>query len=147
MNTDMLTEIFEDKENLLDDISRAFKEGLYNDITIVLADGVSISTNRFILACRVPYFATRLFGGFSGNLKSHVNLECCNSVIFNKILDFAWKGELLFSDMKVLPLLDLLETARFLCIDLLVNGIEEYLKNLLESQKVEYEDCLTELNL
>ena len=53
----------------------------------------------------------------------------CNSGIFKKILDFVWEGELQLSDMHLSTILTVLETARFLCIDLLVDGIEEYINN------------------
>jgi len=52
----------------------------------------------------------------------------------------------MFSDMNIQTVLDLLETARFLCIDPLVEGIEKYLKYLLDSKKVAFTDCLVALD-
>ena len=128
--------IFHDKESLLVDISEVYKGGLYSDITFILNDNISVSTSGFMLACRIPYFATTLFGDFVKKSSPAVQLDCCSSFIFKQVLDFVWKGEILFSELSILSILDLLETARFLCIDLLVEGIVDYLKFLIESKMV-----------
>ena len=138
--------LFKDKENILDDLSKVYDESLYSDITFTLTDDVSISTNRFMLACRIPYFATMLFGEFAEKSSSTVPLECCDSEVFKKILDFVWKGEISFTNMKIMTVLDLLETARFFCIDLLVDGIVDNLRHLFETNQVEHKECLTALD-
>eukprot|EP00092_Neocalanus_flemingeri_P038437 GFUD01041844.1.p1 GENE.GFUD01041844.1~~GFUD01041844.1.p1 ORF type:complete len:395 (-),score=74.47 GFUD01041844.1:115-1299(-) len=134
---------FEDKENLLGDVSKAYKEGLYSDINIIVKDNVSIPTSRFMLACRVPYFATLFYGGFGDNSASDpVTLDCCDSEIFKLILNFVWEGEICFSEVDIQSLLDLLEAARFLCIDRLVEGIEDHLEIILDRKIIEFKDCL-----
>ena len=86
--------VFDDKENLITDVSKAFKEGLGSDITFVLADDVSISTNKFMLACRVPYFSKMLFGSFAENFTSKsVALKCCTSSTFKEILNYVWEAK------------------------------------------------------
>eukprot|EP00092_Neocalanus_flemingeri_P107643 GFUD01138176.1.p1 GENE.GFUD01138176.1~~GFUD01138176.1.p1 ORF type:complete len:428 (-),score=86.63 GFUD01138176.1:115-1323(-) len=134
---------FEDKETLLADVSKAYTGCLYSDITFILKDNVSVSTSRFMLACRVPYFATLLYGGFGDNSTGNpVTLDCCDSQIFKQILNFVWEGEISFSELEIQSLLDLLETARFLCIDRLVEGIIDYLEFLLKRKLIEFDDCL-----
>eukprot|EP00092_Neocalanus_flemingeri_P026333 GFUD01028547.1.p1 GENE.GFUD01028547.1~~GFUD01028547.1.p1 ORF type:complete len:410 (-),score=75.48 GFUD01028547.1:34-1263(-) len=138
---------FSDKENLLGDVSRAYKEGLYSDITIILKNNASVSTSKFMLACRVPYFATLLYGGFGDNSASiPFTLDCCDSQIFKLILNFVWEGEIDLSELDIQSLLDLLETARFLCINRLVEGIEDHLEFLLDRKMIEFKDCLIALN-
>eukprot|EP00092_Neocalanus_flemingeri_P020378 GFUD01022076.1.p1 GENE.GFUD01022076.1~~GFUD01022076.1.p1 ORF type:complete len:394 (-),score=62.42 GFUD01022076.1:110-1291(-) len=138
---------FDDKENLLGDVAKAYKEGLYSDITIILKNNASVSTSKFMLACRVPYFATLLYGGFGDNSASiPFTLDCCDSQIFKLILNFVWEGEICFSDVDIQSLLDLLETARFLCIDRLVEGIEDHLEFLLDRKMIEFKDCLIAFN-
>eukprot|EP00092_Neocalanus_flemingeri_P020306 GFUD01021996.1.p1 GENE.GFUD01021996.1~~GFUD01021996.1.p1 ORF type:complete len:395 (+),score=70.70 GFUD01021996.1:43-1227(+) len=138
---------FEDKENLLGDVSKAHKEGLYSDINIIMKDEAIVSTSRFMLACRVPYFATLLYGGFEENSASNpVTLDCCDSTIFKLILSFVWEGEICFSELDIQSSLDLLETARFLCIDRLVEGIEDHLEIMLDMKTIEFKDCLFALN-
>jgi len=139
--------LLDDKENLLSDVSEAFKNGLYNDITFNMSDEVRISSNKFVLASRVPFFSTMLFGGLADNLSSNlVPLKCCDSTIFNQILKFVFEGEISFSDLNMQSLLDLLETARLFCIDSLVDGIVDYLNYLLECWKVDFKDCLVALD-
>ena len=46
---------FVDGEKLLGDISKAYQGGLFGDVTLILTDNVSVSTNSFMLSCRVPY--------------------------------------------------------------------------------------------
>jgi len=140
---------FVSKQSLLNDVSKAYRDGLYNDITFTLADNVTVSTNKFMLASRVPFFATMLFSEMAAveaASDNRVSLMCCDSEIFKRILNFTFEGELLFSDMSIQSLLDLLETSRFLCIEPLVEGIEEHMKQLLNLQKVKYQDCLVALN-
>ena len=43
------------KDEILSDLSKVYREGLYHDVTLVFPDGVRVSTNRFMLACRIPY--------------------------------------------------------------------------------------------
>eukprot|EP00091_Calanus_sinicus_P014337 TRINITY_DN31811_c0_g1_i1.p1 TRINITY_DN31811_c0_g1~~TRINITY_DN31811_c0_g1_i1.p1 ORF type:complete len:127 (-),score=32.23 TRINITY_DN31811_c0_g1_i1:134-475(-) len=97
----VLQELFKDKENVLDDLSKVYAESLFCDVSLTLADKVTGSTNRFMLACRVPYFATMLYGPFAEKSSSSVPLECCDSEVFRNILDFVWKGEISFRNMKI----------------------------------------------
>jgi len=133
------------KEELLSDISKVYKEGLYNDVTLVLADNISVSTNRFMLACRIPYFATLLFSEFEEKSSDLLSLQFCTSDIFNKILAFVWEGEITMSDMPVNAVLNLLETSRFLCLDILAEGIVEYLRLEFEANRISFESSLTAL--
>jgi len=135
--------VFEDKDNLVIDVSKAFKEGLGNDITFVLADDVSISTNKFMLACRVPYFSKMLFGGFADNLTDKpVPLSCCTSSTFREILNYVWEAKVSFSDMSMQALLDLLEVSRFFCIESLVEAIIDHFEFLLDRKEINVKDCL-----
>eukprot|EP00092_Neocalanus_flemingeri_P099299 GFUD01126679.1.p1 GENE.GFUD01126679.1~~GFUD01126679.1.p1 ORF type:complete len:320 (-),score=79.24 GFUD01126679.1:86-1045(-) len=143
---EMVKGVFNRKENLLSDISKVYREGLHSDITFLMADNVSVSTNRFMLACRVPYFATMLHGGLPvDQTNNSVPLNCCDSKTFQQILNYVW-GEISFSDLNIQSLLDLLEASRFFCLDSLVDGVVEYLQYLLDSQQVEFKDCLTALD-
>merc|ERR1719318_667036 len=97
-----------------------------------------------MLACRIPYFATLL----SSNLTDHssdLSLSVCSSDIFKKVLDFVWEGEVLLSDLSLSTLLDLLEAARFFCIDLLVDGVEKHIKHQVQSKKVDFSSSLVAL--
>merc|ERR1719318_589633 len=94
-----------------------------------------------MLACRIPYFATLLSSNLT-DLSSDLSLSVCSSDIFKKVLDFVWEGEILLSDLSLSELLDLLEAARFFCIDLLVDGVEKYIKHQVQSGKV---DCASSL--
>merc|ERR550519_2358153 len=63
-----------------------------------------------MLACRVPYFATLLFGGFAENLaRDAIPLKFCDSNTFKEVLKFVWDAEISISNMNMKQLLDLLE--------------------------------------
>ena len=49
------------------------------------------------------------------------------------------------SEMDVQSLLDILETSRMMCLDSLRKGVEDYLIDLINSKKFEFEDCLVAL--
>jgi len=135
--------IVDDKENLQTDVSKAFKEGLFTDVTFITADDVRISTSKFMLASRVPFFATLLFGGFAENLENKpIQLKCCNSNVFREVLKFVCEGEVSFSAMGLQLLLDFMETCRYFCITRLVNSIINYLKILLDENKINLKESL-----
>ena len=139
--------IVNDKENLIKDISQAFKHRVYSDITFQLADGICISTNKFMLACRVPYFATMLFGSLAEKLPSQpIPLKDCDSNVFKEILKFVWEAEVSLSDMQVPLLLEFLETCRSFCLEELVDTIVDHLRILVNGNEVDFKDCLVALD-
>merc|ERR1719369_13263 len=98
-----------------------------------------------MLACRIPYFATLLTSDFTDKSED-LSLEVCNSDIFKKILDFVWEGEIQLSDMHLGTILNLLEIARFLCIDMLVDGVEEYVINQFDWKNIDFVSSLYALD-
>merc|ERR1719369_1018367 len=84
-----------------------------------------------MLACRVPFFSTMLFGGLADKFASDpVPLDCCDSVIFKHILKFVFQGEISFNEMDMRTLLNLLEISRLFC-----------LKCILDAKNVDFKDC------
>jgi len=146
-NTNVEEGVFVKKDELLSDLSKVYQEGLYHDITIGFPDNVRVSTNKFMLVCRIPYFSTLLSSDFTDK-SSELSLEvnACSSEIFKKILDFVWTGELHLSGLHLNSILALLETARFLCIDLLVDCIEVYIKYLSTLKKIDLVSSLNALD-
>ena len=49
---------FEDLDFFFADISNAYRSNKFSDVSFVLSDGVTIETNRLMLALRSQYFAT-----------------------------------------------------------------------------------------
>jgi len=130
-----------DEELFMKDISKAYQSEKYTDISFVLSDGVTVETNRFILAWRSDYFASMLFGGLKEGNSDQVVLQC-SSPIFRLILDYIWEGRVDFSHLDLQPLLDLMENARMMCLDRLARSIEDYLKHLLDSNKLDIGETL-----
>ena len=81
MVTELKNGVFLDKDKFLEDVSKAHRQGLYSNITFTLSDGVEISTNKFMLACRSPFFATMLFGELKESSSTKIELKCCDSKI------------------------------------------------------------------
>jgi len=134
--------IFVDDVNfLVNDISNAFRNNLFTDVSFVLSDGVTIQTNRFMLSCRSPYLATML----SEHNEEEVIMNC-DSKIFQLLLDYIWEGEVDFSHLELKQILDLMKNAQMLCLERLVKSIQNYLVNLLESGELELEDYWTLLD-
>merc|ERR1719369_739111 len=99
-----------------------------------------------MLACRVPFFSTMLYGRLPDKLASDpVPLDCCDSVIFKHILKFVFQGEIYFNEMDMQTLLDLLETSRLFCLEFLVEGVVNYLKCILDAKNLDFKDCLVAL--
>ena len=133
---------FDDAEKILEDLTVVYRDGLFNDITLTMSDNVHIDTNKFMLACRSPFFATMLFGGHKNTIGHNVTLDCCDSKIMKKVLDFIWNGAVELADMDIRSLLDLLETSRMMCLDSLNKGVEEYLESLVAEKNIDSDDCL-----
>jgi len=134
--------VLNDKDGLINDVKKASKNDIFEDLTFIMADNVIISTNKFMLACRIPYFETMLYGGLAGTISNPVSLKCCDSVIFKHVLKFVWEGEVSFAGLSMEELLNLLETSRFLCVDSLLNGIVDHMQLVLEANQVDINDCL-----
>ena len=49
---------FEDLDFFVADISNAYRSNKFSDVSLVLSDGVTLETNRLMLALRSQYFAT-----------------------------------------------------------------------------------------
>jgi len=133
-----------DGDHLMQELSRTYRNELYTNISFVLLDGVTMVTNKFMLACRSDYFATMLFGKLKEGTSDKVDLKC-DSSIFRLILDYVWEGKVDFSQLSLRPLLDLMENARMMCLDRLVRGIEDYLKDILTCKEIDIEECLVML--
>ena len=134
--------LFVDKNKILEDLAVAHRDGGFSDITFTMSDNIEISTNKFMLGCRSPFFASMLFGGLKNKIADKVRLQCCDSETMRKVLEFIWCGTVKFSDMDTQSLLNLLETSRMMCLDSLHQGVNDYLENLVTTKKVDMDDCL-----
>ena len=110
-----------------------YQEGTGNDITFTLTDNVKVSTNKFMLACRTPYFA-KMFEGEEKELKEKT-LQFCDSKIFKRILDLIFEGEMTYSDLDTESLNDLMEAARIIGMKSLVKNIEDYIKHMSKQEE------------
>ena len=65
------------KQEMMDDLMKAFEGGLDDNITLICSDGVRVSSNKSVLAIRSPFFASMFLGGsnlFSSPKYKHL---CC----------------------------------------------------------------------
>jgi len=126
--------VFDDVEFFVADISNAYRNQMFTDIAFVLSDGVTIKTNRFMLACRSQYFASKLLGQKEDDGKVNMN---CDSKIFQILLDYMWEGRVDLSNLELQHLLDLLENAHMMRLERLAEYIQDYLSYLLETGQLE----------
>ena len=82
--------IFVDKNNILEDLAVAHRDGGFSDITFTMSDNIEISTNKFMLGCRSPFFISMLFGGLKNKKTDNVRFQICDSKLMRKVLDFIW---------------------------------------------------------
>jgi len=134
-----------DQEFLVKDIIGAYRNQKFSDISFVLTDGVTIETNRFMLAIRSEYFAAMLFGGLKEGKNKEVALTC-TSQIFRLLLDYMCEGNVDFSHLNLELLLDLMDSARLMCLDRFVVSIQRHISSLLESSTVDIGESLTALD-
>eukprot|EP00092_Neocalanus_flemingeri_P023476 GFUD01025457.1.p1 GENE.GFUD01025457.1~~GFUD01025457.1.p1 ORF type:complete len:432 (-),score=65.91 GFUD01025457.1:167-1462(-) len=131
----------ENVDCLMQDLRVTYRNELYTDVSFELTDGVTIASNRFMLASRSDYFAGMLYGGLKESTSDKVKLKC-DSKIFRLILDYVWEAKVDYSQLGLKPLLDLMENARLMCFDRLAGGIEEHLKVVIQSEEIDIQECL-----
>ena len=107
-----------------------YRNQLFPDVTFVLSDGVTVQSNRYMLAWRSKYFANKLIGLKEEDGEVVMN---CDSKIFQLLLDYMWEGRVDFSNLELNHLLDLMVYARITCLERLGKNIQEYLSHILEA--------------
>jgi len=129
--------VYNDVEFFVNDISNAYRNQMFTDVTFALSDGVTMKTNRFMLAWRSQYFASKLLGLKEDDCKVVMN---CDSKIFQILLDYIWEGRVDLSNLELKQLLDLLENAQMMSLKRLAENIQDYLSYLLESGQLELDE-------
>ena len=94
------------KQEMMDDLLKAFEGGLDDNITLICSDGVRVSSNKSVLAIRSPFFASMFLGGFQNTVGEELEFNSCDSVIMKLVLKYLWSGEVTLTD---------LQTAKLLC--------------------------------
>ena len=135
---------FEDLDFFLADVSNAYRSNKFSDVSFVLSDGVTIETNRLMLALRSQYFATMFL--FLGEGHTEKVVMECESNTFRLLLDYIWEGKIIFSSLELQQILDLLENARLMCLERLVASIQDYLSDILESAELDLGESWTLLD-
>merc|ERR1712055_940516 len=143
-NSKMVDGTFEDLDYLFSDISNAYRNNKISDVSFILSDGVTIESNRYMLALRSQYFADMFL--FLGEGHSEKVVMECDSKIFRLLLDYIWEGKVTFSHLELQQILELLENARLMSLERLVVSIQDYLSTILDSGELVLGDCWTLLN-
>jgi len=119
--------VIDARDKLLHDLSSAYERGLVNDVTIICNDGVKLSSNKSLLSVRSPFFHSMIFGGFKNTVEEEIEFKSSDSEVLKHILDYIWLGSMNLKSLDTKVLLGILECSRMLCLDALVNGVEDYL--------------------
>lgn len=130
-----------EEKSILKDIKDAFDSGVHHDIRIVCSDGVAVTSSKYFLAIRVPFFEEMFFGGFQNNDQDVVDLKSCDSQTLTYVLEYVWKGTLELKHLTISTLLNIMETSRLLCIDSLLKGIESHLVHRINGGEVDISEC------
>jgi len=125
-------------------LASRLRNNKFSDVSLILSDGVTIETNRWMLALRSQYFADMFL--FPGEGHSEKMVMECDSKTFRLLLDYIWEGKVTFSHLELQQILELLDNARLMCLERLVVGIQDYISTILNSRELVLEDCWTLLN-
>jgi len=120
-----------DADNFVDDMINAWKSSRLNDVELSLSDGSKVQANKFVLASRSKYFATMFYGSLKHD--GTVPLTWCSKTSMEKVLDFISVGDVDIGDLKIMDLLELLEAARLLCLDVLYKFVESFIDSRFAS--------------
>jgi len=131
-----------DEKSIMEDILNVYETGMFHDISFNCSDDIEVSSNKSFLSMRVPYFANMFFGSFQKTIKDKVDFKSCDSQTFTYILDFIWKGVLELEPVPCNTLMNIMETARMLCLDPLWRGVERHLMLRINRHNVDVCECL-----
>jgi len=109
--------------------------GRYNDVEFTLSDGSKLKANKSILASQSKYFDTMFYGSLKHDRT--VPLQWCSKTSMEKVLQFLSVGKVDIGDLDIIELLELLEAARLMCLENLINFIEAYVKHFVDSSSTE----------
>jgi len=133
-------EMFNDKEKILEDLKEFHRGNKFTDVTINLYNDEKVSTSKYMLACRSPFFSkflkNDLFNGDTIDLKS-VDLNTMNMV-----LDYIFEGVANFKGKDNDSILKLLEASRMLCIDRLQEAVMIHFNQCLVTGILQTDDIL-----
>jgi len=133
-------EMFNDTQKILEDLKEFHRGNRFTDLTINLYNDETVSTSKYMLACRSPFFSTllknNLFNGDTIDLKS-VDLNTMNLV-----LDYIFEGVVNFKGKDNDSILKLLEASRMMCIDRLQEAVLLHLNQCLITGKLQTDDIL-----
>jgi len=133
-------EMFNDKQKILEDLKEFHRGNRFTDLTINLYNDETVSTSKYMLACRSPFFSkllkNNLFNGDTIDLKS-VDLNTMNFV-----LDYIFEGVVNFKGKDNDSILKLLEASRMMCIDRLQEAVMLHLNQCLLNGKLQTDDIL-----
>jgi len=134
--------VFHDGAFLSKNVGRAYQAGLFNDLTVNLEGGETLSTSKYILASSSEYFAAMLFGGLKEGNSDEISLNC-DVKTFRTILNFLFLREVDFAESCTEVLLTVMEKSREMRLDEISCKVQEYLVHLSVNDLLEPQDCLT----
>lgn len=129
-----------ESSSILKDLKGAYESGVYNDIRFKCSDGIEVASIKSFLSIRVPFFAKMFYGSLQNTIQDEVDFNSCDSQTLKYILDYVWKGGLEMMPLSINTLLNILETSRMLCLDTLMNGVENHVIHRIE-QSINVDIC------
>jgi len=105
--------------------------GRFNDVEFTLSNGSKLRANKFILASQSEYFETMFYGSLKHGEK--VPLKWCSKSSMEKVLAFLSVGKVDIGDLEIMELLELLEAARLMCLEVLHKFVESFVKRFINS--------------
>ena len=108
---------FENRDKLVQDVTRMLERGSLNDVKIKLSDG-EIVANKDILIARNDYFATMFSNNkfIEGEIGS-VDMSHCSKAIMGKIIKYIFSGTIKLSDLSFVQLLELSHMSEMMLLD------------------------------
>ena len=128
--TEKKLKIQEYGNELLNGLHRIQQKGKFCDVTLIVGD-TKIPAHKIILSSFSSYFEALFNHGMQEENKNEVTLRNLNGVMVQKLVDFAYSGEIKFSDDNVQ---ELLETANFLDIRLVSQKCAIHISKQIDSQ-------------
>jgi len=130
----MAEHVLRNERNYYNNFQRTYDSsdsGRFNDVEFTLSDGSKLKAIKFVLASQSEYFDTMFYGSLKHN--DSVPFMWCSKTSMEKVLDFLSVGVVDIGDLQIMDLLELLEAARLMCLEVLYKFVESYVKRFIDS--------------
>ena len=136
--------LLNNQPSLTSDLLASLEKPEFCDIKIEASDG-ELQANKAFLSIRSEYFSRMFNNNFVESSTGLCKLPYPKAVV-EKQLDYLYTGEMVFDDLQLPQLLDLLDLLRKMCLSEEFLRVESFLRDKITKKQFSSSDCVNNLD-